>query len=87
MKKNLYLVLIIFCVCLGACQSQNIEANPYDTYPPGYGFLTTQNGAIFNESDLAKFDVVVLNSFTGDALSPKQEVAFQIYNFSRAGRS
>ena len=123
MKKNLYLVLIIFCVCLGACQSQNIEANPYDTYPPkindqmkapsilifsktrewrhekgiaggnlffiklaeklGYGFLTTQNGAIFNESDLAKFDVVVLNSFTGDALSPKQEVAFQ--NWVEAG--
>ena len=45
----------------------------------GYGILTTQNGAIFNDADLSKFDIVILNSFTGDALSPEQEKAFETW--------
>ena len=43
----------------------------------GFGFFTTENGAIFNADDLARFDVIVFNNMTGDALSPKQEAAFR----------
>lgn len=43
----------------------------------GYGILTTQNGAIFNARDLARFKVVIFNSATGDILSEAQEAALQ----------
>lgn len=43
----------------------------------GYGLYTTENGAIFNPEDLARFDVIVFNNMTGDTLSPKQEDAFK----------
>ncbi|WP_371395750.1 ThuA domain-containing protein [Fretibacter rubidus] len=49
----------------------------------GYGVMTTQNGAIFNARDLAKFKIVVFNSATGDTLSPAQEAAFEAW--MRAG--
>lgn len=45
----------------------------------GYGVMTTQNGAVFNEKDLAKFKVVIFNSMTGDTLSPAQEAAFEAW--------
>lgn len=43
----------------------------------GYGLYTTENGAIFNDKDLARFDVVIFNNMTGDALSPAQRYAFK----------
>lgn len=42
-----------------------------------YGTFSTENGAIFNAEDLAKFKIVVMNNFTGDGLSPVQEAALQ----------
>jgi len=43
----------------------------------GMGFFSTVNGAVFNDEQLARFDVVVFNNMTGDTLSPAQEQAFQ----------
>ncbi len=45
----------------------------------GLGYFTTEHSAIFNEKELAKFDVVVFNNMTGDALTPAQEVAFETW--------
>jgi type 1 glutamine amidotransferase len=42
----------------------------------GYGYFTTENSGIFNEKDLARFNVVVFNNMTGDALTPEQEMVF-----------
>ncbi|MDJ0641719.1 MAG: ThuA domain-containing protein [Erythrobacter sp.] len=44
-----------------------------------YGIFTTANAAVFNETDLARFDVVVFNNTTGDGLTEGQESAFQIW--------
>lgn len=41
------------------------------------GLFTTVNAAVFNEEQLARFDIVVFNNMTGDALSPDQEQAVQ----------
>lgn len=43
----------------------------------GWGYVQTENSAVFNESDLARFDGVVFNNATGDVLSDAQEAAFQ----------
>ncbi|MEC7288675.1 MAG: ThuA domain-containing protein [Pseudomonadota bacterium] len=45
----------------------------------GYGIFTTVNAAVFNADDLSRFEVVVFNNTTGDALSPDQEAAFQAW--------
>ena len=45
----------------------------------GYGTFSTENGAIFNSDDLAKFKIVVMNNFTGNGLSPSQEAALQTW--------
>lgn len=45
----------------------------------GYGIFTTVNAAVFNADDLARFEVIVFNNTTGDALSPEQEQAFQTW--------
>ena len=45
----------------------------------GFGIFTTENGAVFNAEDLARFKVVVFNNMTGDTLSPAQETAFQTW--------
>ncbi|WJG08691.1 ThuA domain-containing protein [Aliiglaciecola sp. LCG003] len=42
----------------------------------GHGYFTTEHSGIFNEKDLARFDVIVFNNMTGDALTPEQELAF-----------
>jgi type 1 glutamine amidotransferase len=42
----------------------------------GHGYYTTEHSGIFNEKDLARFDVVVFNNMTGDALTPEEEAAF-----------
>lgn len=43
----------------------------------GMGLFTTANGAVFNPEQLKRFEVIVFNNMTGDALTPKQEKAFQ----------
>jgi len=45
----------------------------------GYGYFTTEHSAIFNAEELAKFDVVVFNNMTGDALTKIQEEAFETW--------
>lgn len=42
----------------------------------GYGYFTTEHSGIFNEKDLARFNVVVFNNMTGDALTPEEEMVF-----------
>lgn len=42
----------------------------------GHGYFTTEHSGIFNDKDLARFDVVVFNNMTGDSLTPEQEAAF-----------
>lgn len=42
-----------------------------------YGIFTTANGAIFNDVDLKRFDVIVFNNATGDVLSKEQEQSFE----------
>ncbi len=42
-----------------------------------WGMFHTENGAVFNEQDLARFDVVVFLNASGDMLSDAQESAFQ----------
>ena len=41
--------------------------------------FTTENAAVFNDRDLARFAVVVLNSASGDFLTPNQRAAFARY--------
>lgn len=43
------------------------------------GFFTTANAAIFNEKQLARFDLVVFNNMSGDALSPTQQDTFEAW--------
>lgn len=43
----------------------------------GMGIFTTVNGAVFNPEQLSRFELVVFNNMTGDALSPEQEAAFE----------
>lgn len=45
----------------------------------GYSYFTTEHSAIFNAKDLEKFEVVVFNNMTGDALTPAQETAFEAW--------
>jgi len=45
----------------------------------GWGFFHTENGAVFNASDLAHFDAVVFLNASGDVLSAAQESDFQAW--------
>lgn len=45
----------------------------------GWGVFHTENGAVFNAADLARFDAVVFLNATGDMLSEAQERAFTIW--------
>lgn len=42
----------------------------------GHGYFTTEHSGVFNDKDLARYDVVVFNNMTGDSLTPEQEAAF-----------
>jgi type 1 glutamine amidotransferase len=42
-----------------------------------WGMFLTENGAVFNERDLARFDAVVFLNASGDVLNDEQELAFQ----------
>jgi len=43
----------------------------------GWGLFHTENGAVFNAADLAKFNVVVFLNASGDVLDAAQEHAFE----------
>jgi type 1 glutamine amidotransferase len=43
----------------------------------GWSSYATENAAIFNPAQLAKFDAVVFASATGDLFTPEQQVAFR----------
>jgi len=45
----------------------------------GWGLFHTENGAVFNTGDLARFRVVVFLNASGDMLDPGQEAAFQTW--------
>ena len=51
----------------------------------GWGLYQTENGAVFNPSDLARFDVVVFLNATGDMLNREQEQAFERWIESGGG--
>ena len=43
----------------------------------GLSVFATENGAVFNRQDLARFDVVVWNNTSGDTLNEEQKKAWQ----------
>jgi type 1 glutamine amidotransferase len=45
----------------------------------GWSLFLTDNSAIYNAADLAKFDVVIWNNVSGDVLSNEQRSALQHY--------
>lgn len=45
----------------------------------GWTLIFSENGAIFNPSDLARFDAVIWNNVSGDVLTIPQENAFKTY--------
>ena len=45
----------------------------------GLGYYTTQHSEVFNPDTLARFDVIVMNSATGDSLSPAEKAAFEAW--------
>ena len=45
----------------------------------GWSLFVTENGAVHNPQDLAKFDVIVWNNSTGDLLNPQQQQALMDY--------
>ncbi|MBA4354743.1 MAG: ThuA domain-containing protein, partial [Novosphingobium sp.] len=45
----------------------------------GWGIVFTDKGGVFNAADLARFDAVVWNNISGDALTIPQRAAFQRY--------
>ncbi|UWX04831.1 ThuA domain-containing protein [Pseudoxanthomonas sp. NC8] len=57
-----------------------VEARSWDVY-------VSENAALFNPEALAKFDVVVLNSTSGDTFLPTQRDAFRHWLEQGGGRS
>ena len=45
----------------------------------GWSIFTTENGAVFNDGQLEKFDVVIWNNVTGRVLKEEQQEAFKRY--------
>jgi type 1 glutamine amidotransferase len=45
----------------------------------GWGYFQTENGAVFNPEDLARFDAVVFNNVSGDVFTPEQREAFKTF--------
>ena len=45
----------------------------------GWASFTTENAAVFNPEQLAKFKAVVWNSTSGDVLTPEQRAAFKAW--------
>lgn len=51
----------------------------------GWTLVFSENGAVFNARDLAKFDAVVWNNVSGDVLTVPQEDAFKAYMANGGG--
>lgn len=51
----------------------------------GWGFFQTENGAVFGDESLARFDAVVFHNASGDTLDDAQERAFQRWLESGGG--
>jgi type 1 glutamine amidotransferase len=45
----------------------------------GWGVYRTENGAVFNAANLARFDAVVFNNVSGDVFTPDQRAAFKAF--------
>jgi len=45
----------------------------------GWTLFATENGAVHNADDLAKFDLIVWNNVSGDALTADQQAAFRAH--------
>jgi type 1 glutamine amidotransferase len=45
----------------------------------GWSVYASENGAVFNPAQLARFDLIVFASATGDMLKPEQRAAFEGY--------
>lgn len=45
----------------------------------GWTLFKTENGAVNNTEDLAKFDLIIWNNVSGDALTPDQQKAFRAH--------
>lgn len=43
----------------------------------GFGIFTTENAAVFNREDLARFEVIVFNNISGDVFTLAQQKAFR----------
>ena len=61
---------------VGGCGNSN---NEHIGLGQGWGTFSTENGAVFNEQDLQRFDTVIFLNASGDMLSPSQEQAFQAW--------
>ncbi|MDP4926278.1 MAG: ThuA domain-containing protein [Sphingorhabdus sp.] len=51
----------------------------------GWASFTTENAAVFNAEQLAKFKAVVWNSTSGDVLTPEQRAAFKAWMEASGG--
>ena len=51
----------------------------------GWALVFTDNGAVFNAADLARFDAIVWNNVSGDALTVPQEDAFKKWLLNGGG--
>lgn len=51
----------------------------------GWNIYTTENSAVFNPRDLAKFDVVIFHNVTGNAFSADQQNAFEDWLLAGGG--
>lgn len=45
----------------------------------GLGYFTTQHAEIFNPEALARFDIILFNSATGNSLTARQKAAFEAW--------
>ncbi|NNC36109.1 MAG: ThuA domain-containing protein [Acidimicrobiales bacterium] len=43
----------------------------------GYSYFTSEDPSVFNDTDLARFKIIVFNNMTGDTLNKVQEAAFE----------
>jgi uncharacterized protein len=51
----------------------------------GWSVFATENAAVFNTAQLARFDLIVFASATGDLFTPEQRAAFQAHIASGRG--
>jgi hypothetical protein len=75
--------LLVFSKTNGFRHEEGIEggAKLFETLASegGWGLFHTENGAVFNDADLQRFDVVVFLNASGDMLNSDQEQSFQAW--------